>query len=358
MRITSSSTKCHVFALSSCVAFLFVVLQPTSFNLATAQSDDKTVEFVSNIEMMKGHLEQAVANKDDGNDTLTLAHVLHPIAELYDLIEIKLATADSNLNNTLAASLSELSKNVEKLDSSQFIAETDKVNEMLTKAVKLIVPADNSTLNLVVVSNLLDTANAEYEEGVKEGAIKEIVEYQDARGFISRADSLFNKTSSMLNESMKTEVDKVVSMFPSLNEKVEAKSNVTDVETSINGIKQGISGITGISAAQLGTGTENPDNKSIAIINNIRGLLTQVMEKHKMQNYTEAEESATKAYLDNFEFIESDLAKQDQKLMEDTEVLLRQELRQAIKDKKSIDELQILVDKINMNLDNAEKLLS
>jgi hypothetical protein len=113
MRIASNNTKFHVTALSSCAAFLFVVLQPTSFNLAAAQSDDNTVEFVTNIEMMKGHLEQAVANKKTGNDTLTLAHVLHPIAELYDLIQLKLATADSNLNNTLAASLSELSKNVQ-----------------------------------------------------------------------------------------------------------------------------------------------------------------------------------------------------------------------------------------------------
>ena len=358
MRITSSNTKFHALALSSCVAFLVVVLQPTSFSFAAAQLDDKTVEFVSNIEMMKGHLEQAVINKNDGNDTLTLAHVLHPIAELYDLIEVKLATADSSLNNSLAMSLNELSKNVPELDSSQFIAETDKVNEMLNKAVKLIVPADNSTLNLVVVSKLLDTANAEYGEGVQDGVVKEIVEYQDARGFISRADSLFNKTSSMLNQSMKTEADKVVSMFPSLNEKVESKSNVTDVETSINGIKQGITGITGISAAQLGTVTEDSENKSIARIKEIRDLLTQVISKHKTQNYAEAEELATKAYLDNFEYIEADLAKQDQKLMQDTEVLLRQELRQAIKDKKSIDELQILVDKINLNLDSAEKLLS
>jgi hypothetical protein len=38
-----------------------------------------------------------------------------------------------------------------------------------------------------------------------------------------------------------------------------------------------------------------------------------------MQNYTEAQELATRAYLDNFELIESDLAKQDQKLVEDTE---------------------------------------
>jgi len=228
---------------------------------------------------------------------------------------------------------------------------------MLDKAIKLIVPADNSTLNLVVVSNLLDTAISEYEEGVQDGTINQIVEYQDARGFISRADSLFNRTSSMLNQSMKTEVDEILSMFPSLNEKVESKSNVTDIE-SINNIKQGISEITGIATARLGSVTEDSDNKAISRIKEIRDLLTQVISKHKTQNYAEAEELATKAYLDNFEFIEADLGKQDQKLMEDTEVLLRQELRQAIKDKKSIDEIQLLIEKINLNLDNAEKLLS
>jgi hypothetical protein len=174
------------------MAFLLVVLQPTSFSPASAQSDDKTVEFVANMEQMKGHLEQAVANKENGNDTLTLAHVLHPIAELYDLIEVQLATADSNLNATLATSLDELSKNVEKLNSSQFIGETDKVNEMLDNAIKLIVPEDNSTVNIMVITNLLDTANAdaEFEEGVKDGVIKEIVEYQDASGFIFKSGIL------------------------------------------------------------------------------------------------------------------------------------------------------------------------
>ena len=161
----------------------------------------------------------------------------------------------------------------------------------------------------------------------------------------------------MLNQSMKTEVDEILSMFPSLNEKVESKSNVTDIE-SINNIKQGISEITGIATARLGSVTEDSDNKAISRIKEIRDLLTQVISKHKTQNYAEAEELATKAYLDNFEFIEADLGKQDQKLMEDTEVLLRQELRQAIKDKKSIDEIQLLIEKINLNLDNAEKLLS
>jgi hypothetical protein len=252
MRLTSSIRKCHVFTLISCAAFLFVILQSTSFNLVVAQSNYKAVEFMSNIEQMKGHLEQAIENKENGNDTLTLAHVLHPIAELYDLIDIQLATADSNLNATLATSLNELSENVEKLDPSGFIGETDKVNEMLDKAIKLIVPENNSTLNLIVVSNLLDTANGEYKEGIEDGAIKEIVEYQDSKGFISRAEFLFNKTTSLLNESMKTSADEVMNLFSHLNEKVEANSDAADIETSVNDINQKISSIIGISTTHIG----------------------------------------------------------------------------------------------------------
>jgi hypothetical protein len=358
MRFNSSNRKYFGFSLISGALFALLVLQPTSFNIASSQSDDKAVEFVANIEQIKGHLEQAVANKENGNDTLTLAHVLHPIAEIYDLIERDLATADSNLNTTLVTTLDELSNNVEKLDSSQFVGETDKLNGMLDNAIKLIAPDDNSTLNIMVITNLLDTANAEYEEGVADGVIKEIVEYQDSTGFISRAGSVLNKTSSMLNESMKASADQVMSLFSPLTVKVEAKADPTEIETSINDIKQKMSGIIGISAIQLGGATEDTGNKSLEVINNIRDLLTQVIDNYEKQNYTEAEELATKAYLDNFELIESDLAKQDQKLMQDTEGLLREQLRQMIKDKKTADEVQSLVDQIKVNLDRAEKLLS
>jgi hypothetical protein len=358
MRFKSSNRKYFGFSLISGALFVLLVLQPTWFNIASSQSDDKAVEFVANIEQIKGHLEQAVANKENGNDTLTLAHVLHPIAEIYDLIEGDLATADSNLNTTLATTLDELSKNVEKLDSSQFVGETDKLNGMLDNAIKLIAPDDNSTLNIMVITNLLDTANAEYEEGVADGVVKEIVEYQDSAGFISRAGSVLNKTSSMLNESMKTSADEVMSLFSPLTVKVEAQADPTEIETSINDIKRKMSGIIGISAIQLGGATEDTGNKSLEVINNIRDLLTQVIDNYEKQNYTEAEELATKAYLDNFELIESDLAKQDQKLMQDTEGLLREQLRQMIKDKKTADEVQSLVDQIKVNLDSAEKLLS
>jgi hypothetical protein len=76
---------------------------------------------------------------------------------------VQLGTADSNLNTLLFNSLNNLSKNVEKLDSSQFKEETAEINQMLNNGIKLIVPMDNSTSNLIAVAWLLDAANTEYK---------------------------------------------------------------------------------------------------------------------------------------------------------------------------------------------------
>lgn len=53
------------------------------FSVAEAQTYNK-LEFVYNIEQMKGHLEQAVVNIENGNNTLTQTHIQHPMVEIYD----------------------------------------------------------------------------------------------------------------------------------------------------------------------------------------------------------------------------------------------------------------------------------
>jgi hypothetical protein len=78
-------TKTSIYALSYYVAILFIVLLCLYFDLAEAQTSNK-IEYVFNIEQMKGHLEQAVANKESGNVSLSQAHILHIIMGLYDLI--------------------------------------------------------------------------------------------------------------------------------------------------------------------------------------------------------------------------------------------------------------------------------
>jgi hypothetical protein len=201
------------------------------------------IEYVYNIEQMKGHLDQAILNKENGNDTLTRAHILHPIVEIYDFIEAPLVTVDSNLNHTLYTSLNELSQDVENLDVSKFTEETEKSNQMLNDAIKLVIPQENSTLNLIVASWLLDVANTEYQAGVNEGKVLEIIEYQDASGFISRAESLVKDSLPMLDQSMKNSAEEILNLISPLKLEVQDK---TDIQIPIDELKQKISNMTGI----------------------------------------------------------------------------------------------------------------
>jgi hypothetical protein len=93
------------------------------------------------------------------------------------------------------------------------------------------------------------------------------------------------------------------------------------------------------------------------IISEIRSLLNQTIQAYQQQNYPEAEALATTAYIDNFEFIEAPLAEKDEALMENTEVMLREQLRQLIQDQAPTEQLQQHIEKINSNLDRAEQLL-
>jgi hypothetical protein len=217
-------------------------IQFSTFDLVGGQMPNQ-IEYVYNIEQMKGHLEQAILNKEDGNNTLTRAHILHPIIEIYDFIEAPLVTVDSNLNHTLYTSLNALSQNVEKLDVSQFKEETEKSNKMLNDAIKLIVPQENSTLNLIVASWLFDVANTEYEGGVSDGKVIEIVEYQDASGFISRAESLVKDSIPMLNQTMKNSAEEVLSLISPLKSEIQNKA---DIQIPISELKKKISNMTGI----------------------------------------------------------------------------------------------------------------
>jgi hypothetical protein len=221
-----------------------VVLQLLFFSVADAQTYNK-LEFVYNIEQMKGHLEQAIVNKENGNNTLTQAYIQHPIVEIYDAIEAQLAAVDSTHNTLLFNSLNQLSKNADNSDLAQFKKQTNGVNQILDEAIDLVAPGDNSTFTLIVASWLLDAANTEYDSGVRNGKIIQIVEYQDAIGFISRSESLLNDTLPMLNQSMKVTGDEAYKLYPELNSKVLTMVDINDIYITNSQIKQKIANITG-----------------------------------------------------------------------------------------------------------------
>ena len=103
---------------------------------------------------------------------------------------------------------------------------------------------------------------------------------------------------------------------------------------------------------------QTSNTKTLQYITNARQLLNQTFDAYQKQNYTGALALATKAYLDNFEFVEGPVQQHDKTLKQNTEFMMRGDLRGQIKHKVPVDDIKTLIGKINTNLDKAEKLLS
>ena len=320
------------------------------------------VEFVSNIEQIRGHLDQALINKESENITLAEAHTLHPIEEIYSSIEDQLANQNSTLNQTLSAALQNLPSSATNATLQEFESQIDDVNTLLNDSVQAVVPSaefsNNPAFNASVVGLLLEVAGHEYEEAVENGTVKAIVEYQDAQAFIYRAHIIFNSSASNINQSMAHEVEEVNEFFSNLNGAVNNKEDPATVEITINGIIHELAEITGLSESQLiGEEVSAEEQDPIAIINNIKSMLTQLIAAYGSQDYQGAESIAIEAYLENYENVEAPIAQQDQQLMEQTEVMLREELRQMITDRVPVEQIEQHIAMINANLDRATELL-
>ena len=106
------------------------------------------------------------------------------------------------------------------------------------------------------------------------------------------------------------------------------------------------------------TENENESNKYINYLQNARNLLNQTSVEYKNSNYTGAEELAIVAYLDNFEYVESELEKKgSHSLMQDIEHMMREELRYLIKNKANQSELDMHINATDAKLSEAINLL-
>ena len=333
-----------------------VITASTTANMPNASS----AGFVSNIEQIRGHIEQAIVNKEADNNTLAKAHTLHPIEEIYSSITAEISSTDPSLNQSLSSSLNKLSNMVDNSTVEEFKTRATDLSGLLNETNSKVVSTEqrnNATFNLTVVADLLSVADVEYKEAVENDTVKEIVEYQDGQAFISRAQSVFNQTAPMIPQEESAEVEEINSFFSDLENAVQSKADPEVVTNSIRAIVHEISEVTGISEENLSPASGGGGDP-VAIISEIRNLLNQTLDAYKNQDYGGAETLAIQAYLDNFEFIEASIAERDEVLMENTEVLLREELRQLIQDRVPIEQIQQHIDKISSNLDQAEQLLS
>lgn len=107
-----------------------------------------------------------------------------------------------------------------------------------------------------------------------------------------------------------------------------------------------------------GQESDSDDRQPAEIITEIRSLLNETLIEYQNKNFSGASALAEEAYLENYEFLEAPLAEQNDTLMEETEVMLREQLRDQVKGDDPDADVQRLVEQINSNLDQADELLA
>ncbi len=104
--------------------------------------------------------------------------------------------------------------------------------------------------------------------------------------------------------------------------------------------------------------TDEESNKFVNYLENARNLLNQTSVEYKNGNFTGAEELADTAYLDNFEHVEDVLEeKGSPSFMEDLEHMMREDLRELIKDKADQSDLDMHINATDVKLAEAIDLV-
>lgn len=339
------------FAVASFILLAIAAIVIPIQKSAYAQTNDLDVQFVSIVEMIKGHMAQAVANKEKNDLPLAKAHSGHPIAEHYSALQSEIEDHDTLLDSQLKMSLDGLAGNVDTMTAADFKIETERISKLLDDAVSRVIPSSETSdakFNAQVIIALISQAEQEYEEAVLDGKIIAMVEYQDAQAFRMRANVIFDQIASDLSAH---EVEITSDFFENLELSMNNIEDISRIEAEIDGIKNEVREGAGLPAESDESGGAV---STVQYIQNIRDLLNQLSVEYKNGNFTSAEQLATTAYLDNFEHVEIELVRHNATdLKAEIEHMLRVELRDMIKNRVASEQIDSQISSINVKLDQA-----
>jgi hypothetical protein len=329
--------------VAAVIAALLFAVTPLAF------ADSEKHDFASALDETLGHFHALELNLDDSNAELAIVHATHPIAELYDSMKAELQEHDPELDAKMADTLTNLrSRTVGDITREDAQAAIDEARSIIEEARLFVVGEELSNdpnFKLSLIKTLLETSASEYAEAVEEGVISEMAEFQDGSSFVWRSQQIFDEIKADLPEH---EVEEIDEFYADIWHAYDDRSDPKLVKTLVDGITHEIDDITGEESENSGMHT---------YFENIEQLLADANEEYANGNKDAALSLATKAYLDNYEFLEGPIAEQNEDLMEEIEIMLREELRDMIKTDADASEVSAHIDATLVKLEEAEEII-
>jgi len=322
---------------------------------AQAKFTQEEVNHNITLAQMKGHLRSSWALWQAGDYTLASAHSAHPTAELLPIVvdELKQKQADVALKSALGAYNAVAGT---AGDAVQVKAANQAALDAIDAAARALAGplASDIVFQGETIRGLLEGAKGEYGEAVREGKIVELIEYQDAFGFLTIAQEYYQAIQATVKAQHPQEDAAITEQFVKLD---AAFPGVTPPAQVIQPdvVNEQLAVIANELREALGLSTETTQSPA-AVVAEIREKVAQSLIEYKAGKQDEAYELAASAYLNGFEQLEADLLKKDQALVETLEGQFKA-LRDGIKSGKPAAELETLAAQINANLDQVKSHL-
>jgi high-affinity iron transporter len=306
-----------------------------------------TVNLQRILEQMS--LVQASLSKGDSTRAFEHAYISHSI--ILPSIKDKLSEIDQNSADRLESLLIDLPIMVKSSQSSEIKSKILQIGKLLNTTNSNILDPNNSHYNPVLISTIVVLLNdsSKFYEISNIGNTKASdnqIDYENALGMVDISHKLYNNISNAYSDSKKLEIE---SFFGDLKNSLSQRSDPQSISKLITAIQ-----------VNLNENDSNVHSNGSLIIyfGNIKNLLSKINEAIKSNSdYSSAEKYATSAYLDNFEYVEAPLEKVDPKLMNNIELMMREQLRELIKNKHQ-PETSVLLTSITNNLSKAANLLN
>ncbi|MBW4496608.1 MAG: helix-hairpin-helix domain-containing protein [Oscillatoria princeps RMCB-10] len=160
----------------------------------------KDVDYMLKLGLMKGHLIVAKELLDLQKPDQAEPHIGHPVEEIYVDVEEQLKERNVKEFKTTLIGLQDLVK---------ANAKSEKLNPNFEASMQAVDGAiqglpetqrQSPKFVLQVINGLLDTANSEYGAAIANGKVAAAIEYQDSRGFVTYANTLYKGIASKIEK--------------------------------------------------------------------------------------------------------------------------------------------------------------
>ena len=161
---------------------------------AAPPASDAFLEFVVAVEETKGHLLVSQELYSAGHRGRAALHAAHPVQEIGNRLVAPVKRVDPALAKRVHAAMKAPGREIEdQVSAARYETTVARTFALLETAIEAVVPEPQRTdlgFRARVLAMLMRSLVREYEEGVKDGRVTQLVEYQDAYGFFKRAQSL------------------------------------------------------------------------------------------------------------------------------------------------------------------------